>query len=206
MLFGLTGSAGTGKTTLAKRIAEDLGIEYMPASVTETAKKHGFNSVGVLNLQERMKLQEKLLEDHIQMVCKADRPLIVDRTPIDFIGYMMGELDMHSHMRLSAEEIAWIEEYKNLCLEATVKLYDYVFILKQLDSYEIKDSRPADNRAYQTHTQLIMQGCMSEVYGRLNFMVVRNQDLEARAELLHNTLVQRMDDISKERASSAHIH
>lgn len=206
MLFGLTGSAGTGKTTLAKRIAEDLGIEYMPASVTETAKKYGFNSVGVLSLQQRMKLQEKLLEDHIQMVCKADRPLIVDRTPIDFIGYMMGELDMHSHMRLSAEEIAWVEEYKNLCLETTVKLYDYVFILSQLDSYEIKDTRPADNRAYQSHTQLIMQGCMHDLHGRLNYMVIRSKDLEAREEALHSTLVQRMDDISKERASSAHIH
>lgn len=206
MLFGLTGSAGTGKTTLAKRVAEDLGIEYMPASVSETAKKHGFNSVGVLNLQDRIKLQEKLLEDHVEMVCRADRPLIVDRTPIDFVGYMMGELDMHSHMRLTPEEIAWVEDYKRLCLETTVKLYDYVFILSQLDSYEIKETRPADNRAYQTHTQLIMQGCTSEIHGRLNYMVIRNQDLHTREEILHNTLVQRMDDISKERASSAHIH
>ncbi|OWZ90440.1 hypothetical protein B9J07_28040 [Sinorhizobium sp. LM21] len=206
MLYGLTGSSGTGKTTLGKRVADELGIAYMSGSITEIAKRHGYDPVAPMSLQDRIKLQFALLEDHVTMIAKAERPLIVDRTPIDFVGYILGEIDMHSHMRLSTEEIVAIEEYVDLCLETTVKLYDYVFVLGQLDHYEIKETRPADNRAYQTHTQLIMQGCMSRLHGRLNYMIVRQSDLEARVETIHDTLVHRMDDICKERASSAHIH
>jgi molybdopterin-guanine dinucleotide biosynthesis protein len=206
MLFGITGAAGTGKTTLAKRVAEDLGITYLSGSITEIAKRHGFDSVAPMSLQDRIRLQFKLLEDHVSMVAKAERPLIVDRTPIDLVGYMLAEIDMHSHMRLTSEEIVAIEEYVDLCLETTAKLYDYIFILGQLDHYEVKESRPADNRAYQTHTQLIMQGCMSRIYGRVNFTIIRQQDLEARHELVFDTVVKRMDDISRERSSSAHIH
>lgn len=206
MLFGLTGASGTGKTTLAKRVAEDLGITYMPSSITECGRKHGFDTVGLMPLKDRIKLQMHLLEDHIQMVARADRPLIVDRTPIDMIAYLMAELDMHSHKRLDKEEIETCEAYVDLCLETTTKLYDYVFVLGQLDHYEIKESRPADNRAYQTHTQLIMLGAMSRLWGQVNFSVVRQQGFEERTEYVHDVIVRRMDEISRERASSAHIH
>lgn len=206
MLFGLSGSAGTGKTTLARRVADDLGITFMPTSITQSAKRHGFDAVAPMSVVKRLEMQMKLLEDHVSMVCKADRPLIVDRTPIDMAGYMLAEIGMHSHTFLQPEAIVAIEEYVDLCLETTVKLYDYIFILGQLDHYEIKETRPADNRAYQTHTQLIMQGCMSKLWGRINFMIVRQQPLEDRVEIVHDTIVKRMDDISRERASSAHIH
>lgn len=206
MLFGISGASGTGKTTLAKRVADDLGITYLPTSITECGKKHGFDPVAPMSIRSRLELQMHLLNDHVEMVTKADRPLIVDRTPIDMVAYLMGEFDMHSHMRATPEEIVAAEEYVDLCLETTAKLYDYIFILGQLDHYEIKESRPADNRAYQTHTQLIMQGCMSRLYGRINYTIIRSQDLEDRHETLHDTIVRRMDDISRERATSAHIH
>jgi nicotinamide riboside kinase len=206
MLFGISGASGTGKTTLAKRVAEDLGITYMPTSITECAKKHGFDAVAPMSLQSRIELQMHLLKDHVDMVTNADRPLIVDRTPIDMVAYLMAEFDMHSHMRATSEEIVAAEEYVDLCLDATTRLYDYIFVLGQLDHYEIKESRPADNRAYQTHTQLIMQGCLSQIHGRMNYMVIRSQDLEDRHETLSDAIVRRMDDISRERASSAHIH
>ncbi len=206
MLFGISGASGTGKTTLAKAVAEDLGITYMPTSITECGKKHGFDPVAPMSIRSRLELQMHLLNDHVEMVTKADRPLIVDRTPIDMVAYLMAEFDMHSHMRVTADEIVAAEEYVDLCLETTAKLYDYIFILGQLDHYEIKESRPADNRAYQTHTQLIMQGCMSRLYGRVNYTIIRSQDLEDRHETLHDTIVRRMDDITRERSSSAHIH
>lgn len=113
---------------------------------------------------------------------------------------------MHSHYLITPQEIEEIEVYVKLCLEVTAQFYDFIFILGQLDTYEIKETRPADNRAYQTHTQLIMQGCMAQLYGRLNYAIIRQQDLEDRHNLVHDTLVARMDEITRERASSAHIH
>lgn len=206
MLFGISGASGTGKTTLAKLVAEDLGIEYMPTSITECAKRHGFDAVGHLSLTQRIRLQQHLLEDHIEMVCQAPRPLIVDRTPIDMIGYMLAELDMHSHMRATPEELEAIEDYVTLCGEMTTSLYDYVFILGQLDGYEEAPTRPADNRAYQTHSQLIMMGAILRLHGKFNYAYLPFTDLEKRREGLHDTIVQRLNELERLRSSAAHIH
>jgi hypothetical protein len=206
MLYGISGASGTGKTTLAKRVAEDLGITYMPTSITECAKKHGFDAVGMLTLPKRLELQLHLLEDHVEMICQAERPLIVDRTPIDMIGYMLAELDMHSHHRLTDKEIGQVEDYVNLCSDMTLKLYDYVFIVGQLDNYDVSATRPADNRAYQTHSQMIMLGALFRLSGQVSFAHVPMQDLDRRCEFVHDTIVGRLDAIGKERRSSLHIH
>ncbi|SCW95921.1 AAA family ATPase [Ancylobacter rudongensis] len=206
MLYGLAGSSGTGKTTLAKRIAAELDITYMPTSITECAKRHGFDPVGILSLQDRIVLQLHLLQDHLDMLDAAPRPLIVDRTPIDFIGYMMAEVDMNSHLRLSAEEIERIEQYKRLCQTAAVKHYDAIFMLGQLDTYEVANTRPAANRAYQTHSQLVMLGALTELSGRLDHVVLRVTDLEQRVEFLHDTIAKRLDEIQTLHKSTPYIH
>jgi len=206
MLYGLTGSSGTGKTTLGKAVAESLGIEFRPTSITECARRHGFNAVGVLPLTDRLALQNHLLEDHIEMLAEAPRPLIVDRTPIDFIGYLMAEFDMHSHMRASPEELVAADDYVQRCLTATLRYYDHVFILGQLDFYEEAATRPADNRAYQTHSQLIMEGALFKLSGRVSYSAIYKNDFEARETFVHDTIVARLDEIEKERRSAAHIN
>lgn len=206
MLYGISGASGTGKTTLAKRVADDLGITYLSGSITETARKHGFDAVGLLPLDKRIELQIKLLEDHIAMIGEAGRPAIVDRTPIDMIAYLMAEFDMHSHRRATAEELQHAANYVELALDATAKLYDHIFVVGILDHYEEADTRPKPNPAYQMHTQLLMQGATSRLWGRVNLSIMPMQDLEARADFVHDRIVKRLDDISKERASSAHIH
>lgn len=206
MLFGISGASGTGKTTLAKRIAEELGITYMPTSITECARKHGFTAVSSLSMRDRLTLQMKLLEDHVTMITEAQRPLIVDRTPVDMIAYMMCEVEMMSHTRMTPEVTTAVDEYVTLCLETTAKLYDSIFVLEQLDHYEIKATRPPENRAYQTHTSLVMVGALNRLGGRVNCTLVRQADLNLRTEYVSDFIVGRMDEISRERATSAHIH
>jgi hypothetical protein len=151
-------------------------------------------------------LQNHLLNDHVEMLVSTARPLIVDRTPIDMIGYLLAEFDMHSHMRATPEEIEEAEDYVKRCLKATVKHYDYVFILGQLPNYEPAVTRPADNRAYQTHSQFIMEGALFRLSGRVNYSGIYNTNREKREEFLHDTIVHRLDQIEKEKRSSPHIH
>lgn len=206
MLYGFTGSSGTGKTTLAKSVAESLGIEYMSASITEIANRYGFNAVGPMLLQDRIHLQWALLREHLEMLKNAPRPLVVDRTPLDFIGYMYAEIDMHSHMRLSASEINEIEDYRQTCLSAAVLNYDHIFVAGQLATYEVKSSRPADNRAYQTHSQMIMEAAAYSLTGSLSFTIMRETDRDEREAMVHDKIMVRLDEIEKAKKSSPYMH
>lgn len=206
MLYGLCGSSGTGKTTLAKAVAESLCIEFMPTSITASAKKHGFDAVGLMTTSQRIALQWCLLHDHLEMLEKAPRPLIVDRTPIDMLSYMLAEVDMFSHMRLTPEQILDIENYKEACLKATARFYDHVFVTCQLPTYEISSTRPAANRAYQTHSQLLMEGALYSIDGLVNFSVMRTADPDERHDHVHDTIVTRLNEIEAMRKSCVHFH
>lgn len=206
MLYGLTGSSGTGKTTLCKVVSDQLDIPFMPTSITECARRHGFEAVGALSIRERLKLQNHLLEDHIEAITKAARPLIVDRTPIDMIGYLMCEFDMHSHLRSTKDEIAEAETYVQRALKATKDYYDYVFLIGQLDFYQAAETRPSDNRAYQTHSQLVMEGAMARLTNKVNYSILRETDLDLRTEWIVDIITKRLDKIEKEKRSSAHLH
>lgn len=206
MLFGITGAAGTGKTTLAKQVAEDLDIKFQATSISECAKRHGFDAVAPMRLTDRIKLQYHLLEDHLEMIDGETRPLIVDRTPIDFIGYMLCEVTMHSHLLLEAEHVSLIENYVDMCQQAAIRHYDYIFVLGKLDGYEIAPTRPADNRAYQSHTQLVMIGALAQMDCAVNYSILNTVDPTERRDHVHDTIIARMDAIDRERKSSAHIH
>ncbi|PZR92038.1 MAG: hypothetical protein DI537_14530 [Stutzerimonas stutzeri] len=206
MMFGLSGSAGVGKTTLAKAIAADLDLTYMPTSITECGKRHGFDPVAFMTLTDRLRLQEHLLEDHIEMIKAAPRPLIVDRTPIDMIGYLMCEFHMQSHLFATAEEIKQADAYVEKALSAAVTHYDAIFLIGQLDSYEVAPTRPADNRAYQSHSQLVMEGALHRIGQRIRHGFVLTTDPDRRVELLSETIVERLDAIEAMRRTSAHIH
>lgn len=206
MLYGFTGSSGTGKTTLARTIAESLSAEFVATSITASGKRHGYDPVGFMSIQDRIKLQHHLLDDLLELIRSAPRPAIMDRTPIDLIGYLFAEIDMHSHIRLTAEEIDMIETYRERCLTETAAWFDHVFVTTPLPVYEDAETRPAANRAYQHHTQMIMEGAIYQLTGRLNFSVLRPDDLDARIEHVHDTIVARMDAINQQKFGARGLH
>lgn len=206
MLFGLCGASGTGKTTLAKKVAEDLSITFIPTSITENARALGYEAVGELSLSERLDLQWGLLARHLDLIKNAPRPLILDRTPIDILAYMMAELHMHSHNHLSPKELDSVATYVNYCLNAAAKFYDFVFCLAPLETYESDPRRPAPNPGYQLHTQMIMHGGLSMIYGSLSYAMVNVQSLDERVDFVTETIARRIDDITTQRNSSAHVH
>lgn len=206
MLYGLSGSSGVGKTSLATKLSENLGIEFKPTSITESARRHGFEAVGVLSHRERILLQWHLLEDLIELIETSARPLIVDRTPLDLIGYMACEFDMHSHLLCGPEELESVQKYIEVCLKATERYFDYVYLLDQLPTYELAPTRPADNRAYQTHCHLVMEGALFRLYGKVNLMRVPALSLDKRVELVENSIAARLDEIEEERKTNPIYH
>lgn len=174
-MFGFTGAARSGKTTLAKRVSEEIAIPYFDAATTQAAKEAGFNAVGNLPIGERMELQEFLLKTYLKRVEDAPRPFITDRTPLDMIAYTMAEVSMHG---TTLEQGKRIHKYYEDCLKAVNNLFHLIIIVRPLPFYTVDPTKPPENPAYQWHTQLLMEGGARLM--RPPFMTLGSDALEDR--------------------------
>ena len=205
MIYGLVGSSGTGKTTLATMVAEAMGVKFLQTSITKSARRHGFDPVARLNLNDRIELQFHLLSDMIELIDKCTEPAILDRTPIDLIAYMLCEIHMHSHLEASPEQLARVSRYVDLCMRTASLKFDHMFLLSILPTYEVTSTRPALNPAYQVHTQMVMYGTLNILEGvGVSFLEV--SDLNTRLDHVMGMIEKRMNTIQKQLSSSPHIH
>lgn len=89
MRIALTGSSGTGKTTLATFIAETFGIPYNPVGSRSVAKDMGFDSpYDVDAAGQRAEFQRRLVTEKCRW--ESETPAFVsDRTTMDNLVYTM---------------------------------------------------------------------------------------------------------------------
>lgn len=205
MLYGLTGASGVGKTTLGGLLEDSLELTFVKTSVTECAKKHGYNAVGNLSMDDRIALQFHLLDDHVELINNAPRPIITDRTPIDMAAYMLAEIEMRSDLRMTTEQMEKCNQYVFNCQDVTSTYYDCLFHLDILPEYEVDDSRPPYNPAFQRHIDLLMRGLLLDTDG-LTYAYVHSDDLAYRHEFVSDVITKRMDYFEKERKKHPKVH
>lgn len=206
MLFGITGAAGTGKSTLGRLAGERTGIPFVPTSITRMARDVGYDAVSPMTLRERLDMQEKMLLKMAHLMNTMKGHAILDRTPIDMIGYMLGEVGMHSDKDLTPEELLRIEQMIVRCKRLTMAMFDFVFVTTPLPNYETKDTRPPPNRPYQWHTQFIMQGALMECSHRLSNATLIMSDLNERVDYVSGVILERIQQAEVYRATASHIH
>jgi hypothetical protein len=192
-MYGIAGAHRTGKTTLAKAIAEKLGIHYHDASVSKIMKECGIDGVRDVPLADRITLQEFILDKFIDAIKAAPRPAICDRTPLDMIGYMLGELTMHNTPVELHEQIQF---YAERCLVETTLHFDTVLTLRPLPDYAVEAGKPPFNRAYQSMVQFIIEGACSQS-DYLHAGVISATNFERRLELACGVLSARRADLAE---------
>lgn len=92
MRIGVSGGHRVGKTSLCKRLADELGIEFVQGSATPIFQKFGRMPADALPFAERLEIQFELLNDYEQRL-SGKRDFITDRNPIDYIAYTLAELN-----------------------------------------------------------------------------------------------------------------
>jgi nicotinamide riboside kinase len=113
MKIAIVGSHGTGKTTLAKALAEKLKLNYIPDIVREEAAKKGFT----INENTPPEVQLWLVMRQWELEKNTPESWIADKSLFDYLVY--GNLALRD------------EEVKNaikIVVERNAK-YDYVFYL-----------------------------------------------------------------------------
>jgi AAA domain len=203
MGYGVSGSHGTGKSTLARAVAEKLGLHFLDASVNRFMKEGGFDGLRDLPMEVRIEAQEWLLKRYLEEIAKAPGTFITDRTPLDFIGYATAEVTMHNTPDLDlADRIA---DYCSNCLEATARHFDMIILVRPLELYEVDPKRPPLNRAYQWSVQYIIEGAMQQVAREVIQGTLITEDLEERINCSCEEIGKRLEAL-KEIRQKAPFH
>jgi predicted ATPase len=179
MGFGLAGAHRSGKTTLAKDIAERGKMHLHEASVSALAREIGVNSVAELPILQRIEVQEHILSRFIEDFVKAPRPCVTDRTPLDMAAYMLGEVTMHNTSEI---EDRAINAYVQRCLDETARHFDAVVITRPLADYAYDPKSPPPNRSYQRGIQFLIEGAANQLNRQLASAVLTTNDHESRVE------------------------
>lgn len=206
MIFGIAGSHRSGKTTLAKAVAEDLGIKFVSQSFGEAARRHGVDPVSPMTLLDRVRIQQTVLDEHIDLVRDTTEMIIVDRTPVDMLAYLLAEFHMQSHLAVPEPILDLVHQYKWLAIQSTGTYYDNLFVVQPLDTYAAEEGKPAINRAYQDHIQLLIDGACMSLESEVSLNWINTGDFEERRAAMSGVIVKRLDELDAMRKSSAHIH
>jgi hypothetical protein len=198
-MFGIAGAHRTGKTTLAKEVAALSGIPYHDASISQIARELGVSEVDNLPIAERVKVQEHILKRYLELLDQAPRPCITDRTPLDMIGYMLGEVTMHN---TTPEEGELINGYVNQCLEATKTHFGAIMITRPFDSYKPDPKSPPPNLAYQRLVQFIIEGASDQILRFVPTATLLADDLEARVVFTLRFFQDKLDSYAEARQSA----
>jgi len=201
MMFGVVGTHRSGKTTLARELSERLGIHFQDSSFGRIAKDLGYDSVAPMSLSERIDMQEKVLDRHIEEIKAAPRPCLTDRTPMDMITYTLGEIGMHHDA--SPELQQRILAYVQRCIDLTKQNYDTLIVCKPLPgNYKVEEGKPPPNIAYQHHLQFILEGALKQVDRTVTVGILNVADLETRISASAGVICERLEQISAQKRTA----
>ena len=88
MKIVISGSAGIGKTTLAKKISSIMGYTYIPDQMDVVLRKNGFSSPKELNNKESVILRLRALKLKIDKESKEEN-FVSDKGVIDYYAYWL---------------------------------------------------------------------------------------------------------------------
>lgn len=198
-MIGFSGASRTGKTTLAKAVAEKLGFHFYETNVSGSMKALGYDMVSNMPFEKRLEAQEALLHHHLNTLNELPRPFIADRTPIDFIGYMAAEIGMHEHAELGERVRSYIER----CMKAAAMTYQAIIVCTPLPNYSQEDGKPPLNLGYQDHSQLIISGALIQSDVRRKFWLM-DEDFKFRLQHSCKIIGETMTLIERAREASTY--
>lgn len=168
-LFGFCGAHRTGKSTLAECMAT-MGFRYVPVNISKMQKDIGYNSAYQdYSWRDRVTIQAHLLNSFQTLlmetkntvrpaVVRAEPLVVMDRTPIDLIGYAMWSFPKDA----TEADHKWMQEYIYACMHLTNTFFDKVILVQPgIHLIPSETSAPADGDMVEQFNQCYLAQFLS---------------------------------------------
>ena len=204
-MIGLAGAHRTGKTTLAKRYAEEQGIPVVITTTAGVFAKHGLSPKEDYDFETRLMLQWDILESLKSAYSEIKGGVfITDRTPIDLMAYTLADVQRQT---LNPSQEKELQKYLNACIDVANRHFSMILVI-QPGIELVEDATKATlSSGYIEHLNSLVMGITvsesiraqhfyiprltSDIDDRVNCVryamkkVVMNMNLEAQSETTH---------------------
>ncbi|MCK5719172.1 MAG: AAA family ATPase [Thiomargarita sp.] len=152
--IGISGSHRTGKTTLAKVLAEKQNIPFIQTQTSKIFQQYGLNPSQTLDFDKRLWIQNKVLEQSIPL---WQNSFITDRTPIDFMAYTLADIQGKTEVNFIA-----LQAYLDRCFDTNNQIFSQLIILQPAIPLIYEEGKAALNQAYIEHLNTIILGLCND--------------------------------------------
>lgn len=182
MTIALTGTHRVGKSTLAQKFAEAYDYTFIASGVAGIFKAQGVPMSSGLSSKDRLDLQDKILEAHLDAIHKArGQNWISDRSTLDFAVYTLLDAARDpgfDHVRAAA--------YVDRCIEVANRNYAVIVLVQPGIPYVTQEDRLPPNPAQQEAFNLMLWGLTQDMRLDARVAFIRRDvlDLDERVTTL----------------------
>lgn len=184
MRIGLCGAHRTGKTTLARAFADRKGFKFINAGVSGVFAELGIDPSISLDVKARLMVQNAILDRYEQLISN-ETSFVIDRTPIDMIGYMLADLRQDDF----AEEGASIARYVQRCADLAKSTLDMAVLIKPCIPVKREPGKGLLDRQYIMGLHWVIAGALEHYHLTHAVMPEGVDTVEGRVAQLESDMV-----------------
>lgn len=181
-MFALAGAHRSGKTTLAKALADKNGWEFVETNVSQVIKDSGVDVKADMPFAQRLDVQNAILHSmDVQFALRRGKTFVADRSPFDVVGYTLSEV-----LRSTLDDPAMLEKMDAHVRLARRLVYEnLIAVMKVCPLYgtPTAEGKAQTNPYYMTHVDMAIERALADLGSTVQGFVgaVSNEyDLEAR--------------------------
>lgn len=191
MLIGFCGAHRTGKTTLARGLAETLGLPLLDIGTRAVFAEMGLSPSAALSPAERLAVQGQILVRATAVYqSAAETGGVCDRTPLDMMAYFLA--DMGPGVAENAGIVAAVQQYVAHCLALTNEFFSDIVVVQPGIAYAADAAAGNPDPVYVDHLAALMLGIAIDerVAAHVHVLPKSCTGLEARHAWLQQNLCQ----------------
>jgi len=203
LLYGFMGAHRTGKTTVARQLAADIGVPFCETNLSQALSTMSIDPQADIGFKRRLEIQNTLLDLLLAGYAKAraENPgydaIIVDRTPLDILAYTMSEVLRET---LGTPEINdAYAAHEARCFQASNFNFAGICLVQPGIALVADASKAPANAHYQRHIHAAMMDVAYNERNRVDTLILPRKCLKVTSRVNESfdhldTIISRQDE------------